>query len=104
MRKSAKSTLLRFKGDELTSGKLAAARQKIIDAFTSGLNLRLDISKIDSCGLEAGQLLCAAHRQAREQGLELSVFTGDSPVFGDFLQRSGLARIFGAPADSRVGR
>lgn len=104
MRKSGKSTLLRFKGDELAGDKLEAARQKIIEAFASGLNLRLDISRMDSCGLETGQLLCAAHRQAREQGLELSVFTGDNPVFGDFLQRSGLARIFAAPADSRERR
>jgi anti-anti-sigma factor len=83
----AKEITLAFKG-ELTIADAAAFHERLLQALTKGLDVRLDLENVAYLDAATLQLICAARRTAVATGVQLTLQHVQKPAIES-------ARIFG---------
>lgn len=93
---------LLWNGD-LTVRRITALKGELEQALASSKAVQLRLTEVAEIDLACLQLLCAAHRQASQQGQVLTVVGDVAGRFVEALRQGGFGRQVGCAADSRHG-
>jgi ABC-type transporter Mla MlaB component len=84
----------------VTISEAARFKDVLLDALGAARELRVDLSGVTEIDLAGLQLLCAAHRSARERGKVFSVQGGEDGIYGGIIEVAGFRRHIGCFQDS----
>ena len=77
---------------ELGIQRAEELHQILLHALDQAQWLEVDLSQAREVGLCCLQLICSAHRSARQHGKRLTIRPGVSPELGKALARAGFSR------------